>query len=153
MGVQLARGSPTLISVNERFDIALSSRAHGVHLPVNSFPADLVRKVTRDKLLVGVSTHSLGEALAAERKGADYILLGPIFRTASKLKYGPPLGVARLAEVVAKCTIPVLAVGGINLSNHRKVIEAGARGIAAISFFANSDNLQRDVRRLRDRKR
>ena len=86
------REGRTRVMVNDRLDVALAAQAHGVHLGTRSMPADLVRRLAPRDFVVGVSCHSLEEALAAQAAGADYILLGPIFATPSKLRYGPPLG-------------------------------------------------------------
>ncbi|MBI4709924.1 MAG: thiamine phosphate synthase [Nitrospirae bacterium] len=82
--------------INDRLDIALAVGADGVHLAQNSIPVDAVRNAVNKKLLIGVSAHSLKEALEAEKKGADFITLGPVYRTQSKLKYGAPLGIETL---------------------------------------------------------
>lgn len=151
--VRRARGTHTLVLLNDRFDIALSCDADGVHLPATSLPVDLVKRITRGKLLVGVSTHSLSDVQRAQQKGADYVLFGPVFETASKRRYGPPLGLGALSDVVSQCGIPVFALGGVRLSNFREALDRGARGIAAISLFLNSHDLKRDIQTIKQDKR
>ena len=135
--------------VNDRLDVALAAKAHGVHLGTRSMPADLVRRLAPREFVVGVSCHSLEEALAAQAAGADYILLGPIFATPSKLPYGPPLGLAKLREVTSQVSIPVFALGGITIDRVALCLENGAAGIAGIRIFQDCDSMEKLVRELR----
>jgi thiamine-phosphate pyrophosphorylase len=134
--------------INDRFDIALASGADGVHLTQNSIPADAVRKAVRNRLMIGVSTHSLKEAETAGKAGADFITLGPVFRTPSKLKYGKPLGIDTLNEISKKIKIPVFAIGGIKTGRIRAVKEAGAYGAAMISEIFRSGDIQKKARKI-----
>lgn len=147
--VDSARGSSTRIVVNDRLDVALGLGATGVHLGTHSIPARVVRACVAREFLVGVSCHSFEEALAAESAGADYVLLGPIFETTSKLSYGAPLGLAKLREVAGRMKIPLLALGGITVERVKPCLEAGATGIAGISLFQNCASLEERVRELR----
>jgi thiamine-phosphate pyrophosphorylase len=147
--VEAARGSATRVVVNDRLDVALAAGAAGIHLGTRSMPAEVVRGQVGKDFLVGVSCHSLAEALTAQSAGADYMVLGPIFETPSKLPYGPPLGLATLREVVAHVTIPVLALGGMTLGRIKPCLQAGAAGIAGISVFQNCESLEERVRQLR----
>jgi thiamine-phosphate pyrophosphorylase len=139
----------TRVVVNDRLDVALAAHAHGVHLGTRSMPVDLVRKLAPPEFLVGVSCHSLAEAQAAEKAGADYLLLGPIFSTPSKLQYGPPLGFATLRRVTSEVSIPVIALGGITADRVAACSENGAAGIAAIRLFQEAESLQTLVESLR----
>jgi thiamine-phosphate pyrophosphorylase len=141
----------TRVIVNDRLDVALAAHAHGVHLGTRSLPADVVRRLAPREFIVGVSSHSLEEALAAEAAGADYLLLGPIFATPSKLQYGPPLGLAKLREVTSQVVIPVLALGGITVDRAAACREHGAAGIAGIRIFQDGESLEALVRDLRER--
>ena len=143
------RQGRTRVMVNDRLDVALAAKAHGVHLGTRSMPADLVRRLAPREFVVGVSCHSLEEALAAQAAGADYILLGPIFATPSKLPYGPPLGLANLREVTLQVSIPVFALGGITLDRVALCLENGAAGIAGIRIFQDCDSMEKLVRELR----
>jgi thiamine-phosphate pyrophosphorylase len=147
--VELCRGSKTRIVVNDRLDMAIAAGAHGVHLGGQSAPPEAVRRHIDKNFLVGVSCHSMQEALKAEAGGADYILLGPIFDTPSKRPYGPPLGLNKLSEVANHIRIPLLALGGITVARVRPCLDAGATGIAAIRLFQEGPSVAERVHELR----
>jgi len=128
--------------INDRVDIALAVEADGVHLGKESIPADAVRKTFQNRLLIGVSTHSLEESLDAEKGGADFITFGPIFHTPSKMKYGEPIGTAILRKVRPEISIPIFAIGGVKLDKVKELKEAGAYGVALISAILTSGNIR-----------
>jgi len=142
------RGGASVV-VNDRLDVALAAGAEGVHLGAHSMPIQIVRRVAPRPFVIGVSCHSLGEALAAQSGGADYLVLGPVFETPSKLGYGPPLGLEKLRDVTSRISIPVLALGGITVERVRPCLEAGAAGIAGIRIFQDCQSIQERVRELR----
>lgn len=151
--LEAAGGTAARVLVNDRLDIAVAAGAGGVHLGRTSLPAEAVvpwvrarfgeelrgATLARRKFLVGVSTHSVAEAEAAARAGADYIFFGPVFATPAKLPFGPPQGLERLAEVCRRfgADCAVLAIGGITDANAGACLAAGAAGIAAIRLFQN----------------
>lgn len=147
--ISVARPHRARVLVNDRLDVAMAAGADGVHLRVSSIPAREVRAIAATKgiadFLIGVSAHSLAEAMAAEEGGADFIVCGPVYHTPSKLAYGYPLGLERFAEVCGAVKIPVLALGGINLSNFREPLRRGASGIAAISLFTDPGKIEQSV--------
>jgi len=133
---KITRGSLTKLLVNDRFDIALSARADGVHLTSTSLPAHVVRKICGPELLIGASTHSLETACDARDAGADFVVFGPVFETESKREYGPPQGLDKLQQVASELRgFPVVAIGGITLDNAEGCFAAGASGIAGIRLF------------------
>jgi thiamine-phosphate pyrophosphorylase len=134
--------------INDRFDIALAADADGVHLTQNSIPVVAVRNIVKKKLLIGVSTHSLKEAKEAERAGADFITLGPIYRTPSKLRYGKPLGTDVLKDVSRKIKIPVFAIGGIQSDKVEDVKQSGAYGVAMISEIFGAGNIKQKTKEI-----
>lgn len=136
----------SILTVNERFDIALASKAGGVHLPESSCPADAVRKLTRG-LLAGQSVHNEASALRASSAGLDYLLFGPVFHTPSKEPFGPPQGLDRLREICAKVRIPVFAVGGVTPEKVPACIECGAWGVAALTPFLDAASLPATINR------
>jgi thiamine-phosphate pyrophosphorylase len=124
---EVTRARGALFLVNDRVDVALASGADGVHLPSNGLPPKPARRAAGEALLLGASAHSLDEARMAERAGIDYVTFGPVFPTASKAAFGPPLGLDRLSEAVRALTVPVFALGGIDLERAPACIAAGAR--------------------------
>jgi thiamine-phosphate pyrophosphorylase len=148
--VEHASRAKTRVIVNDRLDVALAANASGVHLGGSSMPAAAARRMVSPEFLVGVSCHSLDDALAAEAAGANYVLLGPIFQTPSKLQYGPPLGIAKLAEVTGRVKVPVFALGGITVECASLCVANGAAGIAGIRIFQDAEDLEGVVRSLRN---
>jgi len=130
------RGRGPKIIVNTRADIALAAGADGVHLPAHSIAPSHLRPLMGPAILIGVSCHSIAEAIRAEQEGADYVFLSPIFPSPSKPGYGPALGVEILAEACARIRIPVLALGGVSEDNAPFCVSAGAAGFASISAFS-----------------
>ncbi len=139
--VEITRDSKTRLLVNDRVDIALAAGADGVHLTSRSLPADVVRNICGPDFLIGVSTHSLAEAQAAQATGADFVVFGPVFETESKRAFGEPQGLDKLREVAnALGPFAVLAIGGITRENLAACVDAGASGIAGISLFEHLGN-------------
>lgn len=124
--------------INDRIDVALAVKADGTHLGQASFSAQEARGLTGSEMLIGVSTHSMDEALKAEADGADFITLGPIYETPSKLCYGKPIGASALNEVSKKIAIPIFALGGVKKDNINELITNGADGVALISAVMSS---------------
>lgn len=132
----MARGRSTRILINDRLDIALAADLHGVHLAQASLPADAVRtRVSKRGFLIGVSTHNRLEVDQALRRGADYLVFGPVFATPSKRQYGPPVTPSALGEAVRRSNRPIFALGGIDLHNYPDCLKQGAAGIAGIRLF------------------
>ena len=147
----LARGSETLILVNDRADIARAAGCDGVHLAAQSLEASVVRRAFGEQFVIGVSAHSLAEARAARDGGADFAVLGPVFDTPSKRGYGPPLGLAALRDAARELApFPLLAIGGVASENVADVLQAGAAGVAAIRLFGDAAQLKRTVREVED---
>jgi thiamine-phosphate diphosphorylase len=137
------------VFVNDRLDVALASKAAGVHLPEQGLPVEGVRRVGGRKLLVGRSVHGLAEARAAEKAGADYLVFGPVFATPGKEGYGEPQGVPAVRRLVEAVRIPVWAIGGITPENAAELRGAGLAGVGAIRAIAAADDPAGAVRALR----
>lgn len=137
--------------INDRGDLAHVLEADGIHLTSRSYSPEEARKLLGEAGLVGVSTHSLEEANRAERAGADYILFGPVFATASKLSYGPPQGIGALAQVIDGVSLPVYAIGGINGENLDAVLDVGPAGIALISGILSQPDVYKAAARFREK--
>ncbi len=131
------RGKVTFI-VNDEIDIALAVEADGVHLGQDDFPIEMARSVLKSGIMVGISTHNLAQALEAQSSGADYIGYGPIFKTQTKISETAPLGMAAIAEIREKVSIPIYAIGGIQWPQAQDVLAAGATGVALASALAGA---------------
>lgn len=118
--------------VNDRADVALAASADGVQRTHASLPVSALREITPPGFLVGASVHSETEARDAAAQGADFIVFGPVYDTASKRRYGPPQGLAALEAVTRAVDRPVLAVGGLTPERVTDVLAAGAAGVAVI---------------------
>jgi thiamine-phosphate pyrophosphorylase len=125
-----SRGAAFLI--NDRIDLVMALPLDGVHLARTSLPPAEARRLLGASRLVGISCHTVEEAMEAQ-EGADFIVLGPVFPTPSKVAYGPPVGLERLREVRRRIGLPILGIGGVTATNAAEVIAAGADGVASIS--------------------
>lgn len=139
---ELTKQHGAKLFINDRVDVALAVEADGVHLGQMSIPPYAVRDIAKDKLLIGVSTHSLEEAMRTEKEGADFITIGPVYHTPSKAQYGKPIGIDTLRKVKSMVSIPVFAIGGIKLDKVREVTNAGADGVAVISAILASEDVK-----------
>jgi len=128
--------------VNDHADIAAAAGSDGVHLGQDDLPIEFARKLLGNDKLIGISTHSLEQAMAAEAAGADYIGFGPVFKTSTK-DAGTTQGIRSLAVVRNSIAIPVIAIGGINQANVEFVLRAGADGAAVISAVLSTGDVQR----------
>jgi thiamine-phosphate pyrophosphorylase len=147
---EISRGSKTRLLVNDRSDIARVARADGVHLTTRSLPAQVVRDLYGPEFLIGVSAHSLSEAEAARKAGADFVVFGPVFETESKRGFGEPQGLDKLLTVTrALADFPVVAIGGITLENVEECFAAGARGVAAIRMLSDAETMASTVDTIR----
>jgi thiamine-phosphate pyrophosphorylase len=129
--VALARGR-ALVIVNDRADLAVLAGADGVHVGDEDLPVAAARAVAGPDLLVGRSTRTLADGLAALAVGADHVGFGPVFATATKRIEEAPRGLAMLAEVARRLPAPVVAIGGIGLDTIGPVAAAGAAAAAVI---------------------
>jgi thiamine-phosphate diphosphorylase len=136
--VDVTRGSPTRVVVNDRLDVALTSGAHGVHLRADSIPPRLARAIAPPGFVIGRSIHQLEEA-REHASAVDYLIAGTVFPTSSKPSAGPLLGQCGLREIATAVDVPVLAIGGITIDRMREVAAAGAAGIAGIGLFLPGD--------------
>ena len=130
--VAAARGSRMRVVVNSRPDIAVLSGAQGVQLPEEGLPIGAVKRAF-PSLRIGASRHSFEGALEAEGEGADFLVLGPIFKTPGK--EARALGLEVLARAASRLRIPVHAIGGIDAETAPLALGAGAQGLCAIRIF------------------
>jgi thiamine-phosphate pyrophosphorylase len=147
---KLTRDAGIPFIVNDRLDIALAADADGVHVGQTDLPASVVREIMGPARILGVSVDTVEEALLAEKDGADYLGVGPVFEArGTKPDAGLPLGVDRIARIRRRCGLPIVAIGGINAENARTVREAGADAAAVISAIGTADDIAHAVRRLK----
>ncbi|MGB9941078.1 thiamine phosphate synthase [Methanosarcina sp.] len=132
--------------VNDRIDVALAVDADGVHIGQDDMPLEIARRLLGRDKIIGLSTHGREEAIMAEKTGADYVGLGPIFDTATKKDAGDGIGPLKIREVKAAIKLPVVAIGGINKENCESVIKNGADSLVAISAVVCSDDVKRETK-------
>lgn len=131
--------------VNDYAAIAADVPVDGVHVGQDDdLIADVRKKVGRN-LFVGKSTHSFEQAIAAQREGADYIGFGPIFATPTKPDY-PPIGLDDIRRVHAEVNVPIFCIGGININNLQRVIDAGANRVVMVSALLRAHSIVDYVR-------
>ncbi|PTL35444.1 thiamine phosphate synthase [Candidatus Methylomirabilis limnetica] len=138
---KLCRERRVCFIVNDRLDLALAVDADGVHLGQDDLPPGNARALLGASKIMGVSTHSLEQALRAAEQGADYLGIGPIFATATKATGYEPVGCDTIRQLRARIDIPIVAIGGIRLSNVGEVIQSGAAGVAVISEIVGVDDI------------
>lgn len=132
----VTRGTETRFIVNDRPDIAVLCDADGVHVGQDDLPVAEVRRTVGERMTVGLSTHSIAQATAAQSlKGVNYIGFGPIYPTTTKAVPDPVVGTALLKEVLNFSRLPVVAIGGIFPENIATVIAAGAKNPCLVRYF------------------
>jgi len=147
---KLTRDAKLHLIVNDRLDIALAADADGVHVGQADLPASVARSILGPGRILGVSAETVAEAVAAAEDGADYLGVGPVFEArGTKPDAGLPLGLELIAEIRRHCRLPIVAIGGINAENARRVRDAGADAVAVISAVSSADDIAQAARRLK----
>ena len=137
----LTRQRSALLMVNDRVDVALAVDADGAHVGQDDMPTELARQLLGPERLLGVSVANEEEATAAIVAGADYLGVGPIYLTHTKVDAGLPTGLQLLHDLAQHSTIPLIAIGGITAENARDVIQSGATGVAVITAIVNAEDI------------
>lgn len=132
--------------MNDHVDVALDVGADGVHVGENDEPIEDIRARTGGDFVIGYSSHSKGEAVGAQGRGADYVAFGAVFPTRTKGPGHPIQGLEGLAEVSRSLEIPLVAIGGIGRENIARVIEAGADAVAMITALSQADDVVEETR-------
>jgi thiamine-phosphate pyrophosphorylase len=140
-------GVPLII--NDRVDVAQAVNADGVHLGQNDMPIQTAKTILKDSMIIGISAESLEDAIRAERDGADYIGVSPIFATPTKTDTAPPLGLKGLRDIRKSVKIPIVGIGGLNRENAGEVIKHGADGVAVVSAIVSADDPEQAARKLK----
>lgn len=144
---QITRKKKIPLIINDRVDVAELMDAEGVHLGEEDLPVKEARKILGSKKIIGASAFDLKTAKSNEKEGADYIGLGPIFKTGSK-DIERPLGIEILREAEKSLKIPVFPIGGINLGNLDQVISTGTKKIAVISAIFGAEDVKKTAQEL-----
>src|SRR6266446_6393893 len=147
---ELAAKSSTPLIVNDHAEIARRVAVEGVHVGQDDDSIESVREKATREILVGKSTHSLEQARAAQREGADYIGFGPIFATPTKPDYAP-IGLELIESAHAEVRLPIFCIGGIKIDNLGQVLAAGAKRVAIVSGLMKAPDIAkyaRDVKQL-----
>ncbi len=134
---EITKRSGTLFIVNDSIDISLISGADGVHLGQDDISVEDARKIVPENFIIGKSTHSLAQALEAEKCGADYIGIGPVFKTPTKENY-IPIGIETVKQVIDNIKIPFVCIGGLNPGNIKELIDIGATNFAMVREFSKN---------------
>ncbi len=146
---ELTKASDVTFIVNDNIDIAVLVKADGVHIGQDDIPIEGVRQIVGEDMIIGISTHSPVQALDAIKRGADYIGVGPIYRTFTKKNVCDPVGLEYLDFVVKNTNIPFVAIGGIKVHNMDEVISHGANCIAMVTEIVGAEDICKKIREIR----
>ncbi|HSB10509.1 MAG TPA: thiamine phosphate synthase [Blastocatellia bacterium] len=144
--MDVARRRGVRIVINDRVDIAIAVKADGVHLGQGDLPPDRARLLLGESRIIGYSTHTVKQALAANSAPVDYIAIGPIFQTSTKERPDASVGLEVITDVKRLIKKPLVAIGGITLDMARSVIEAGASSVAVISDLLTARDIAERTR-------
>ena len=149
--LRVARLFGAKLIINDHADVALVVGADGVHLGQEDIPPQAARLVLGEGRIVGFSTHSVEQAIAAVQLPVDYVAIGPVFDTSSKENPDPVVGLEGVRRVRAAIgTLPLVAIGGVTLESAPSVLEAGADSVAVIGALLNTSDPAEITRRTRD---
>jgi thiamine-phosphate pyrophosphorylase len=135
--------------INDRLDVAQAVGADGIHLGQKDMPLSMAKRIVEDSMIIGISVECLDDAVRAEKEGADYIGVGPIYSTATKTDTVAPLGLQELMRIKKAVKIPIVAIGGLNHINAAPVIKSGADGIAVVSAIVSAKDPEKEARKLK----
>jgi thiamine-phosphate pyrophosphorylase len=144
--VRIAREAGARLIVNDRVDVALAAGADGVHVGQEDLPAEDARRILGPDRIVGLSTHSRGQAADASRLPVDYVAIGPVYATATKVNPDPVVGLEGVRAAREVVTQPLVAIGGITLSRAPEVLAAGADTLAVVSDLFAGPSIEARVR-------
>jgi thiamine-phosphate pyrophosphorylase len=142
------RGVPLII--NDRVDVAQAVEADGVHLGQTDMTLEIAKKILSDLMIIGISAESLEDAIEAEKGGADYLGVSPIYATPTKTDTAAPLGLEGLQEIRKAVKLPLIGIGGLNKDNATEVIRNGADGVAVVSAIVAADDPEAAARELKN---
>jgi thiamine-phosphate pyrophosphorylase len=134
------KGHGVPLIINDRVDVAQAVKADGVHLGQTDMPLGLAKKILGESMIIGISAESLQDAIEAEKDGADYLGVSPIYATPTKTDTAPALGLEGLREIRKAVRLPLVAIGGLNTKTAADVIRSGADGVAVVSAIVAADD-------------
>ena len=140
-----------MLIINDRADIALAVDADGVHVGQEDLPLAAARQVLGPDKIIGVSTHDVAQATAAQREGADYIGFGPLFGTQTKVTGYTARGLDQLQTIRAQVHVPIVAIGGMSAERAPSALHAGANAVAMISDIVLAEQVTRKVQTTLDK--
>ncbi|HEX7093820.1 MAG TPA: thiamine phosphate synthase [Nitrospiraceae bacterium] len=143
---QAAAKAGVLFIINDRCDLALAVDADGVHLGQDDLPLDLAKKVMGPDKLIGISTHNPDQVREATAGKPDYLGFGPIFKPGSKQDHDPVVGLEGLRAIRSLTSLPIFAIGGIQIDQAGEVMRAGANGVAVISAILKAPDISLAVK-------
>jgi len=146
---EITKASGIPLIINDRIDIALAVQADGVHLGQTDMPIGIARALLGPDSIIGVSVSTIEEAVVAERDGADYLGISPVFTTPTKTDISAPLGLDGIEQIRHRVNIPMVGIGGIKINNAENVLRAGCDGIAVVTAIMASDDPEKASRELR----
>jgi thiamine-phosphate pyrophosphorylase len=135
--------------INDRVDVAQAIQADGVHLGQTDMPLEMAKGILGDTMIIGISAESIEDAITAEKGGADYLGVSPIYATPTKTDTAPALGLEGLKEIRRAVRLPIVGIGGLNQDNATEVIRNGADGVAVVSAIVAADNPEIAARELK----
>jgi thiamine-phosphate pyrophosphorylase len=144
---QAATEMGSLLIVNDRCDLAMAVDADGVHLGQEDLPIAYARRLLGPGKIIGLSTHTMPQVREAVSAQPDYIGFGPVFSTSTKADHDPVVGLEGLRAARALTTLPMFAIGGITAESSRRVMEAGADGVAVISAILKAADLESAIKK------
>jgi len=135
--------------INDRVDVAQAVNADGVHLGQTDMPLEMAKSLLGDTMLIGISAESLQDAIEAEKGGANYLGVSPIYATPTKTDTAPPLGLEGLREIRETVRLPLVGIGGLNKDNSADAIRCGADGVAVVSAIVAAGDPEAAARELK----
>jgi thiamine-phosphate pyrophosphorylase len=138
--VEMCRDYGATCLVNDRVDVALAAGAHGTHLGADDLPVDAARRIAGPHHIIGGTARDPRRAASLVAAGADYIGVGPAYRTTTKDGLPDPLGPARIGAVARAIAVPVIAIGGIDVSRVGELVAAGAYGVAVVAAISDAED-------------
>jgi thiamine-phosphate diphosphorylase len=142
---ELTRSAKATLIINDDLDLAMAVEADGVHLGQEDLPLSIARKILGHRMMIGISVRDIPAARRAVREGADYLAVGPIFASSTKLVC-PPLGCGIIREIRKVTRLPLFGIGGIDPTNACEVMQAGADGVAVISSLHQASDVTEATR-------